>query len=666
MNQAIKKAVFFTLLFLIIGISIVSCEKEVPKTGGEEVEWVLYNWNDITDIVTTEGQTASNLKVAHDNENLYFLILGADMESHQLLIDSDKNTTTGYKDLSWSGVGFDYLLEDDVFYELPDNSISIKNELVTDFATVIVSPEVKEISIKRSAFKNLTGKIKIGLKDNKSGFTKSYLPEKNSDAALYVVDSLTVTTFEVTSSAGEGGAISPNSVTEVVQGEDITFTITPIEGDYDIESVIVDGLDIGSVSSYSFYDVQENHTISVEFSQIDKRLIALSPYLISYDHSSMDVLFRTSKIIPANSVNVDWGTTESYGENSGELIVDDRDGENRYQYRISGLVEGQKYFYRVNVDTSSLTGSFYPRPVNAPAKFSFYGLGDTQDAYGDQDDGIWPAGFGKDEVAHAIYNDIMENPTERQNLILYGGDLNNSYNYWNWYGCFFNPTTTWASWLNRNTLTVAAMGNHDGANTDHSRFRDFFPLANTDNITAGGGYYSVDYGSVHVVVITPFGNLDWNDEGGHPKPGEPQWIWLENDLQTASQDPDIKFIICVYHDPAYTLGGHEDNEVLQHVTNELFEPYGVDMCLSGHNHYFARGLVDNIHHVTLGSGGATQGSSALDPVNYPHITEYAEGTFFSRFTVEGDVLTTEVFEHTGNGLTNPVPVDSFTVNASDN
>lgn len=168
-------------------------------------------------------------------------------------------------------------------------------------------------------------------------------------------------------------------------------------------------------------NVQKDHTVEAEFIGIDKLLIRLSPYLINYEHGSMDLLFRTVDTV--KSVTVDWGTSPEYENHSGGLTVDDRDGEYRYQYRMDNLADGQKYFYRINVDTITLEGSFYPAPETAPSTFTFYALGDVQDAYGEEDDGIWPENMGKDEVAHAVYNDIQTNPQINQTFVLHTGDL---------------------------------------------------------------------------------------------------------------------------------------------------------------------------------------------------------------------------------------------------
>ena len=75
--------------------------------------------------------------------------------------------------------------------------------------------------------------------------------------------------FTLTASAGENGTISPDGETAVVVGGTETYTITPNAG-YRIASVLVDGAEQGSVVSYTFTDVQADHTIAVSFAAIDR------------------------------------------------------------------------------------------------------------------------------------------------------------------------------------------------------------------------------------------------------------------------------------------------------------------------------------------------------------------------------------------------------------
>ena len=68
--------------------------------------------------------------------------------------------------------------------------------------------------------------------------------------------------FTITTSAGEGGTITPTM--QVKKGGNAIIYITPHNG-YSILDVVVNGASVGAVSSYSFMNVQANATISATF-----------------------------------------------------------------------------------------------------------------------------------------------------------------------------------------------------------------------------------------------------------------------------------------------------------------------------------------------------------------------------------------------------------------
>jgi hypothetical protein len=74
--------------------------------------------------------------------------------------------------------------------------------------------------------------------------------------------------FSITAEASAGGAISPLTAL-VAAGGDKTFTITADEG-YVIRDVLVDGVSVGAVGSYTFSDVGDRHTIRAEFEAAEK------------------------------------------------------------------------------------------------------------------------------------------------------------------------------------------------------------------------------------------------------------------------------------------------------------------------------------------------------------------------------------------------------------
>ncbi len=52
--------------------------------------------------------------------------------------------------------------------------------------------------------------------------------------------------------------------TNVITGDSLTFTVTP-NANYLVDSVVVDGVYIGSMSAYTFSNVKKDHTILVTF-----------------------------------------------------------------------------------------------------------------------------------------------------------------------------------------------------------------------------------------------------------------------------------------------------------------------------------------------------------------------------------------------------------------
>jgi len=113
------------------------------------------------------------------------------------------------------------------------------------------------------AFTNLTGSsqtLTVGAGGGISGF------QIVANANSYVVNA----------SAGSNGAITPSGVSVVPAGSNISYTITPNSG-FQVQSVTVDGVLQGSLTSYTFNNVVSAHTISVTFisQSIDPHLVVV-------------------------------------------------------------------------------------------------------------------------------------------------------------------------------------------------------------------------------------------------------------------------------------------------------------------------------------------------------------------------------------------------------
>jgi hypothetical protein len=123
-------------------------------------------------------------------------------------------------------------------------------------------------------------------------------------------------TYTITASAGTGGSISPSGSVIVTQGNSQTFTITPNNG-YTVSGIIVDGVNKGTITSYTFSNVQASHTISASFN-------ALPPNQYSISASAG----TGGSISPSGSILVNQGSNQAFtitannGYTTSAVLVD--------------------------------------------------------------------------------------------------------------------------------------------------------------------------------------------------------------------------------------------------------------------------------------------------------------------------------------------------------
>ncbi len=104
-------------------------------------------------------------------------------------------------------------------------------------------------------------------------------------------------TYTITASAGTNGAISPSGSVTVSQGASQVFTMTPTTG-YQVKDVLVDGVSVGGVTSYTFSNVTAAHSISVTF--------AAKAYTITASTGT------NGSISPSGSVTVSQGGSQAF------------------------------------------------------------------------------------------------------------------------------------------------------------------------------------------------------------------------------------------------------------------------------------------------------------------------------------------------------------------
>ena len=73
--------------------------------------------------------------------------------------------------------------------------------------------------------------------------------------------------YSIVATAGAGGTIDPIGTVTVNSGDTKTFAISP-DATHQINQVVVDGLEKGAISTFTFSDITVNHTISASFSSV--------------------------------------------------------------------------------------------------------------------------------------------------------------------------------------------------------------------------------------------------------------------------------------------------------------------------------------------------------------------------------------------------------------
>lgn len=363
-------------------------------------------------------------------------------------------------------------------------------------------------------------------------------------------------------------------------------------------------------------------TIWLVLSQFSNLLAAVrkAPYLIyENNNTEMTVLWQLNS---AASCGIEWGEDQTYS--LGEAVTVEYGDDHQHKYVIAGLQAGQLYYYRVTADGQIYTGSFHAAPPSDAKRANFFIYGDSRST---------PAVH--DQLAAEMVATYDADP-DFQAITLSVGDLvTDGDNEESWDSELFNPDYPDIQAILANTPLLAAMGNHE-----HSGllFAKYLPYPFVD-----GHYWSYDYGPVHFTVV---------DQSTDYSPGSDQLAWIENDL--ASTNKPWKIIY--FHRPGWSAGHHENDSSVQNYIQPLCLEYGVSVVFAGHNHYYARAVVDGIQHVTTGGGGSHLYTPNPD---YPNIVATGKSYHFCRVSVENSLLHCEAVGRDGT------IIDSFTVDKSE-
>ena len=146
--------------------------------------------------------------------------------------------------------------------------------------------------------------------------TATHFASDPSNAVDFSTDKAVTYTIISSVNNTDYGTITPYGVTEVEEGESVTYTISHIEG-YIIDDVLVNGASVGKIDTYTFKEIHADGTIHVvfikdvgveenEFTNIKVYSYQSNVYIINKENvalKSIEIMDLTGRLIYRNAVN---------------------------------------------------------------------------------------------------------------------------------------------------------------------------------------------------------------------------------------------------------------------------------------------------------------------------------------------------------------------------
>ena len=155
-------------------------------------------------------------------------------------------------------------------------------------------------------------------------------------------------TNTVTASAGANGSVTPAGVTAVPWNGTQAYTITPA-ANHHVSDVLVDGVSVGAVTSYTFSNVTAAHTISATFA-VDTNTVTASAG-------------ANGSVTPAGVTAVPWNGTQAYtitpaaNHHVSDVLVDGVSVGAVTSYTFSSVTAAHTISATFAVDTNTVTAS---------------------------------------------------------------------------------------------------------------------------------------------------------------------------------------------------------------------------------------------------------------------------------------------------------------------
>jgi 3',5'-cyclic AMP phosphodiesterase CpdA len=214
---------------------------------------------------------------------------------------------------------------------------------------------------------------------------------------------------------------------------------------------------------------------------------------------------------------------------------------------------------------------------------------------------------GQYAVAEAMTAYYQQNPYEL--VIMAGDNIYNDGEIEKVEAVFEKP---YQALLENGVKFHACLGNHDirTANGD--------PQVRYPGFNMQGRYYTFRRGSVQFWALDTNANADW----------QRQLPWLEQELSRS----DAPWKIVFGHNPIYSSGHYGLNQAFIETLTPLFQKYGVQLYINGHDHNYERTVpINGTTYLTCGGGAGVR------PVGRSSWTAHSASTLsFAAYEVYGD------------------------------
>lgn len=352
---------------------------------------------------------------------------------------------------------------------------------------------------------------------------------------------------------------------------------------------------------------------------------------------------------PYNSIAVTWQSKQKYNHPQVQYAVSTKwiefkdkiisvdasidslflDGKMIYYFSavLNNLSENTIYVYRVGSDSIWSEWNQFRTASKENKPFRFVYFGDPQNDLREDVSRVFREAFRKapDAAFWLFVGDLTDEPKD----------------------------SLWSEWFEASGFihkiipSIMAVGNHDltiemvdGKRkriNDYILWKKMFTLPENGLDNMKESVYYVDYQGVRFIALNTNYNL------------EEQAVWLEKILSSNKN----KWTIVIYHHPVYSTGEGRDNKKIRDAFMPIFDKYGVDLVLQGHDHTYAR--THKIKAGNIDSKGTVYITSVSGPKQYKANPLYKEliaklGSFVQLYqiiSVNGNKLNYEAYTING-------------------